>query len=145
MNELSKEEVVASTPSSENKTLEESTKLLDMDEQNLPEIGQFSNKSISIKNLNNSKIQNSYSFHEIVTFILDNLQSKSNHGSKCPLIQTTNVDTGSITDTLAKQNDNLSQNIDPSLTTSLGDRDYSDSRQSSFEEYICYCNGSNTR
>ena len=41
MNELSKEEVVASTPSSENKTLEESTKLLDMDEQNLPETGQF--------------------------------------------------------------------------------------------------------
>ena len=41
MNELSKEEVAASTPSSEIKTLEESTKLLDMDEQNLPETGQF--------------------------------------------------------------------------------------------------------
>ena len=87
----------------------------------------------------------SYSFHEIIMSIIDNLHSKSNNGSKCPLIQTTNVDTGSITDTLAKQNDNLSQNIDPSFTTSLCDRDYSDSRQSSFEEYICYCNGSNTR
>ena len=41
MNDLSKEEVVASTPSSENKTLEESTKLLDMDEQNLQENGKF--------------------------------------------------------------------------------------------------------
>ena len=39
MNEQSKEEVVASTPSSENKTFEENTKLLDVDEQNLQENG----------------------------------------------------------------------------------------------------------
>ena len=72
----------------------------------------------------------------------------SKRSSICPLIQVPNENTASNTDIASKQNDNLSQNADPSLTkqyqeTSLCDRDYSDSRRSSLD--ICYCNGSNTR
>ena len=40
----------------------------------------------------------------------------SKRSSICPLIQVPNENTASNTDIASKQNDNLSQNADPSLT-----------------------------
>ena len=88
-------------------------------------------------------------FNTRLLFFPDTHELISKSGSTCALIQTTNTGTELNAENATKPNDsNTSHN--PSVTNmyqegSLCERDGSDSRQSSFEEYICYCNGSNTR
>ena len=80
---------------------------------------------------------------------LDKQQLISKHCSKALLIQTSNVDAEDGVEVKERNIDTMSD-VPPPVTTiyketSLCDKDFSDSRRSSCEEYICYCNGSNGR
>ena len=80
---------------------------------------------------------------------LEKQQLSSKHCSKALLIQTSNVNAEDGVEVKERDIDTM-PDVPPPVTTiyketSFCDKDCSDSRRSSCEEYICYCTGSNGR